>query len=69
MVQLEVFKISKKSICHGTEKHPGECINFDKKCSVKTMKSCGTHRDKKNKINHVYVESCSHFNKELESDE
>lgn len=51
---MEVFKESKKSICH-------KCKNIKEICDKLTMKNCETDK----KIGKAFVSSCSKFNKHL----
>ena len=50
---MEIFKESKKSICH-------TCFNIDKECGD-TFKTCGTD----SKICKAFVQTCNYHNKDF----
>lgn len=51
---MEVFKISKKSVCNS-------CFNINHECSLLSGKSCGTDT----KVGYAFIESCSWLNKKI----
>lgn len=54
---MEVFKKSKKSLCHG-------CNNINETCSIKAFKTCGTD----SKVGYSFVETCNLFNKDFHAE-
>lgn len=55
---MEIFKKSKKSICHS-------CYNFNEICNIKTSKTCGTDQ----KVEAAFVQKCNSYNKEINKNE
>jgi hypothetical protein len=51
---MEVFKVSKKSICHN-------CFNVKEKCENKVSMMCGTDR----KIGGSFVQTCGSYNRKI----
>lgn len=54
--KTEVFKVSKKSICH-------ECKYLDRKCSLRVQMVCGTDR----KVALAFVKNCSDYERSVDS--